>query len=217
MSILESAQRRYAAKAFDPNKKLTTEQIETLKAVLKLSPSSINFQPWHFVIATSDEAKAKIADACPGAMAYNAKKIKESAMTVILCAKTVATQTQVNTIIAQEAADGRYVDAEAEAERLAIVSGYIERLNEDAANTKVWLDKQTYIALGNVLLAAADMGIDSVPIEGFENHIVDENFGLLEKGYHATVLASFGYHSDADFNAKLPKSRLPDSVLFTEL
>lgn len=217
MPILQSAQRRYATKAFDPNKKLTHEQIETLKAVLRLSPSSINYQPWHFIIATSDEAKAQIAKACPDKMAYNAKKIKESAMTVVLCAKTEATQAHINTIIAQESADGRYVNAQAKAERLAMVNGYIEHLRETPKNIAPWLDKQTYIALGNVLLAAADMGIDSVAIEGFENDIMDTNLGLLEKGYHSTVMAAFGYHSDSDFNAKLAKSRLPDSELFTEL
>lgn len=97
-----------------------------------------------------------------------------------------------------------------------MLSGYVDKLNEDVDNASAWLEKQTYIALGNVLLAASDMGIDSVPMEGFDANVVNENFGLIEKGFHATVLAGFGYHSDEDFNASLPKSRLPDSMLFTE-
>lgn len=218
MTILQSAQRRYAAKAFDPDKKLTAEQIDTLKAVLRLSPSSINFQPWHFIIATGEQAKADIAAACQGPMAYNAQKIKDAALMVVLCAKTEATQAHVNAVIDQESVDGRYADDTVKAERHALVSGYIQRLNDDnPQQVASWLDKQTYIALGNVLLAAADMGIDSVPIEGFDAKVVNQHFGLTEKGYHATVLAGFGYHSEADFNADLPKSRLPDEQLFTEL
>jgi len=216
MSILASAERRYAAKAFDPSRKLTQEQINTLKSVLRLSPSSINFQGWHFIIATSAEAKAKIAEACQGAMAYNAKKINDAAMMVVLCAKTEATQEQVELIIEQEFQDGRYADDKVKEDRLALVNGYINNINQDPSAASAWLDKQTYIALGNVLLAASDMGIDSVPIEGFDANIIDENFSLIEKGYHATVLAGFGYHSDEDFNASLPKSRLPDSVIFTD-
>ena len=216
MSILASAERRYAAKAFDPSRKLSSEQINALKSVLKLSPSSINFQGWHFIIATSSEAKAKIADACPGAMAYNARKINDAAMVVVCCAKTEATQAQVQLVIDQEFADGRYVDDKAKTDRNTMLSGYVDKLNEDVDNASAWLEKQTYIALGNVLLAASDMGIDSVPMEGFDANIVNENFGLIEKGFHATVLAGFGYHSDEDFNASLPKSRLPDSMLFTE-
>jgi len=216
MSILASAERRYAAKAFDPSRKLSNDQINTLKSVLRLSPSSINFQGWHFIIATSSGAKAKIADACPGAMAYNAQKINDAAMVVVVCAKTEATQAQVQLVINQEFADGRYADDKAKTDRNALLSGYVDRLNEDVDKASAWLDKQTYIALGNVLLAASDMGIDSVPIEGFDASVVNEKFGLIEKGFHATVLAGFGYHSDKDFNASLPKSRLPDNVLFTE-
>jgi len=216
MSILASAERRYATKAFDPSRKLSSEQIKTLKAVLRLSPSSINYQGWHFIIATSDEAKAKIADACQGTMSYNAKKINDAAMMVVLCAKTEATQEQVQLVIEQEFTDGRYADDQVKADRLALVGGYIDSLSGDKAKASAWLDKQTYIALGNVLLAASDMGIDCVPIEGFDNSIIDKNFGLIEKGYHSTVLAGFGFHSDEDFNASLPKSRLPESLLFTD-
>lgn len=217
MSITDSAQSRYAAKAFDPNKKLTDEQIEALKTVLRLSPSSINYQPWHFLLVTSDKAKADIASACPGPLTYNATKIKDAALMVVLCAKTEADSPHVVRVIEQEAEDQRYANEQVKAERLALVSGYIERLNEKPhSEVQAWLDKQCYIALGNVLLAAADMGIDSVPIEGFDATVVDEIFDLPSKGLHAVVLAGFGYHSDADFNATLAKSRLKDEYLFTE-
>lgn len=216
MSILHTAQRRYAAKAFDPEKKLSKQQIAALKEVLRLTPSSINFQPWHFVIATSQPAKEKIAAACQGAQAYNAQKIKDAAMMVILCAKTEATEKDIQRIVEQENNDGRYADETVKKERLDLISGYIERLNQDPIAANNWLDKQCYIALGNVLLAAADMDIDSVPIEGFDASIVNANFQLAEQGLHAVVLAGFGYHSEADFNAKLPKSRLPDNEIFTD-
>lgn len=216
MSILHAAQRRYAAKAFDPERKLSEEQITTLKTVLKLSPSSINFQPWHFIIATSQAAKDKIATACQGAQAYNATKIKDSAMMVIFCAKIDATEENVQHVVDQENSDGRYADETVKSERLELISNYIKRLNQDPITARSWLDKQCYIALGNILLAAADMEIDSVPIEGFEASVINEVFELTDKGLHAVVLAGFGYHSEADFNAKLPKSRLPDSEIFTD-
>lgn len=217
MNIVDAAKKRYSAKAFDPTRKLSEAQIQALKTVLHLSPSSINFQPWHFIMATSDTAKGKIADACQDLMAYNAQKIKDAALVVVLCAQTKATHAQVQAVIAQEAADGRYSDNTAEAERLALLNTYIERLNQDPQNANAWLNRQTYIALGNVLLAAASMGIDSAAIEGFDPAVVNRHFDLPAKGYHANVLAAFGYHSDADFNADLPKSRLPQETLFTFL
>lgn len=216
MNIIQSAQKRYATKAFDPNKKLTAEQIDALKSILRLSPSSLNLQTWHFVVATSEAAKAQIAKACPGAMTYNAEKIQDAAMVVVLCARTNVGSEDVARVVEQENHDGRYPDEAAKQTRSDIMNGYVESRQKDTAAVTAWLDKQTYIALGNVLLAAADMGIDSVPIEGFMPEVVDSEFDLLAKGYHAVVLAAFGYHSDKDFNFALPKSRLPESELFTD-
>lgn len=215
-SILSSAERRYATKAFDTSKALSAEQIHTLKQVLKLSPSAINIQAWHFIIATSDDAKAKLADACPGTLAYNAEKIKAAPLVIALCAKNHVDTAQVNTVIEQEFQDGRFPTEATKNERAELLNHYITKRNIDSVQARAWVDKQTYIALGNVLLAAADMGIDSVPIEGFEPEIVNQHFDLTAKGYHVTVLAAFGHHSEADFNATLPKSRLPDNILFSE-
>lgn len=215
MSILQSAQKRYAAKAFDANKPLTEQNIETLKQIIRLSPSSINIQAWHFIIATSEAAKDRVAEACPGAYAYNAKKIKESPLVIIFCAKNQVDSAVVNQVVEQEAQDGRYADEQAKSDRKTLLTNYIDNLNKDPIKAAAWIDKQTYIALGNVLLAAASLGIDSVPIEGYDNKILDKNFNLAEQGLHSTVIAAFGYHSDEDFNASLPKSRLADEFLFT--
>lgn len=216
MTIVDTAKKRYATKAFDPDKKLSAEQIDALKQVLRLSPSAINIQAWHFILATSDEAKAKLAAACPGPLTYNAEKIKDAPLVIALCAKNLVDQTSVDRVIEQEFNDGRFATEQTKNERADLLSHYIKKRNENAEEARIWIEKQTYIALGNVLLAAADMGIDSVPIEGFDAAIVNENFELASKGYHVTVLAAFGYHSDADFNAKLPKSRLPDNELFSQ-
>lgn len=218
MSILQAAESRYATKAFDPTRKLSDEQISTLKAVLRLSPSSINYQGWHFLIITGDTAKEKLAKSCHGSFAYNAQKVKDAAMMVVLCSHNEATAEHAKHMLNQEFKDGRFIDETAKAERETVIFGYLDALNAQATHyAQAWLEKQAYIALGSVLLAAADMGIDSVPIEGFDKAIVDETFDLPQRGFHATVMAGFGFHSDSDFNAQLPKSRLPESELFTEL
>ncbi len=216
MRILDSAKKRYATKAFDPNKKLSQEQIDMLKQVLRLSPSSINIQAWHFMLISSDEAKAKLAEACLGPMTYNAEKVKDAPLVIALCASNEVTGKDVQRVIDQEFEDGRFPTETAKNERTEMLINNVNRRNQDSQVARAWVDKQTYIALGQVLLAAADLGIDSVPIEGFNADVVNENFALTDKGYHVTVLAAFGYHSEADFNAKLPKSRLPEEELFSE-
>lgn len=218
MSILQAAESRYATKAFDPTRKLNDEQIDTLKAVLRLSPSSINYQGWHFLIITSDIAKGKLAKSCHGMFAYNAQKVKDAAMMVVLCTKTEVTEAHAKHMLNQEFKDGRFADKTAKEERETVIFGYLEALNTQAKHyAQAWLDKQAYIALGGVLLAAADMKIDSVPIEGFDKVVVNETFDLPNRGFHATVMAGFGFHCETDFNARLPKSRLPENELFTEL
>ncbi len=77
------------------------------------------------------------------------------------------------------------------------------------------MGKQVYLALGGLLLGAAMLGIDATPMEGFDSRELDLALGLREKGLTSVVLVSLGVKSDKDFNASLPKSRLPRDEIFT--
>lgn len=79
------------------------------------------------------------------------------------------------------------------------------------------MEKQVYLNIGNFLLGVATLGIDAVPMEGIDMKALDEEFGLREKGYTAVVMVGLGYRSESDFNANLPKSRLPKEEIFTEI
>lgn len=54
-------------------------------------------------------------------------------------------------------------------------------------------------------------------MEGFDAAILDAELGLAEQGLTSLVLVALGYRGEGDFNAKLPKSRLPEAALFTSL
>jgi nitroreductase / dihydropteridine reductase len=79
-----------------------------------------------------------------------------------------------------------------------------------------WMDKQVYLNVGQFLLGAATLGIDATPMEGIEVKVLDEEFDLRERGYTSLVVVTLGYRSAEDFNANLPKSRLPFSEILTE-
>ena len=79
------------------------------------------------------------------------------------------------------------------------------------------MEKQLYLAFGTLLLGAAALEIDACPMEGFDVKILDEELGLRSKGLTSAVIASLGYHSDEDFNARLPKSRLLAETVITHL
>src|SRR5690606_27891399 len=80
-----------------------------------------------------------------------------------------------------------------------------------------WAENQTFIALGQMLLAAGIEGVDATPIGGFDEEIISEELQLAEQGLIPSVLLTLGYRSENDFNAKLPKSRLPAEDIFTSL
>ena len=88
---------------------------------------------------------------------------------------------------------------------------------EAAGSVLNWTARQVYIALGFLLLGAAEIGVDACPIEGFDCKAVDAELGLEAKGLTSVVVVALGHKSAADFNAALPKSRLAEAVVITEL
>lgn len=74
-----------------------------------------------------------------------------------------------------------------------------------------------FLALAETTMDFAAMGLDAVPIEGFDAEVLDAEFGLKEKGYTSLVVVPVGHHSVEDFNAGLPKSRLPLETTLTEV
>lgn len=218
MDIARFALSRHTCKAYDPARKIPEAQLEQIRTLLRYSPSSVNSQPWHFFIASSTEGKARIAkSAQQGAYASNGPKILNASHVVVFCSRTTMDDTHVARLLAQEEADGRYPTPEGRAMQRKGRNYYINLHRFDGKDTQHWMEKQVYLALGTLLLGAAALEIDATPIEGFDSSILDEELGLREKGMTSVVLAALGYRGADDFNAKLPKSRLPIEEVISEL
>jgi nitroreductase/dihydropteridine reductase len=217
MDTLATAKTRYATKAYDAEKKIPQAQFEKLLEILRFSPSSVNIQPWHFLVAESDQAKQRIASALTGNYVYNAAKVLNSSHTLVFCTRTDISAEYLEQLLQQDDASGRFKDETAKQGQRATRSGYVEFYRNELKNLPAWMENQTYLALGQLLFAAGLEGIDATPMEGFDRALINKEFGLAEKGLKASVIVALGYRSDSDFNAKLPKSRLPDEVVFTRL
>lgn len=216
LTVLEDILKaRYATKKFDASRTLNDDVVNLLKKALYLSPSSVNLQPWHFILLQSAEAKQKLAAACTGEQAYNASKIIDAPFVALLCAKNDMGNADVDALIAQEYQDGRYKDEASKQARTALIQHYVEKINP--SEKTAWIDKQCYIALGQLLLAAASLGLDSVAIEGFDKAYADKAFDLAARDLHSVVIAAIGYAYPEDFNQQLPKSRFSETVIFTHL
>jgi nitroreductase/dihydropteridine reductase len=217
MRLIELLKQRHTAKAFDPNYKLSPEQMTELSAVLRLSPSSCNNQPWHFFLLASPEGKGKILPSVSGKYVFNREKVRNASLAVVLCSKTSLSDADLKALIDQEDADGRFATPELKANGEAGRLGFMKLHRDERHDETAWHERQVYIALGFLLMGAAKMGLDACPIEGFEADLADKELGLSEKGLKAQVLVAIGRRSEEDFNAALPKSRLPESSVITVL
>ncbi len=217
MNIASIAAARHTTKAFDPARKIPAERFAQLETLLRFAPSSVNSQPWHFVIADDEAGKSRLAKAAQGGYAYNEAKIRNASHVVVFCVRRELDDAHLSAILEQEDRDGRFATPDAKAGQHKSRSFYADLHRHEYKDARSWMEKQLYLAFGTLLLGAATLEIDACPMEGFDVGILDEELGLSARGLTSVVIAALGYHGSDDFNAKLPKSRLPAEAVITRL
>lgn len=218
--ILSVAQNRHAAKAYDPARRIADADMARVRDLLRFSPSSINLQPWHFVIAGSAEGKARIARAAQGRYAMNEAAIRNASHVVVFAGRLEADDAYLRHVLAQEEKDGRFAaDPAAFRERQHQGrSFFVDRHRTQLGDARAWMAHQVYLNLGQFLLGVAALGIDATPMEGVDLAVLDAELGLTEMGYGSLCIVPIGYADPAgDYNAALPKSRLPLADILTEI
>ena len=216
MQLTDALNRRYATKAFDATKKLPETVVEQLFALLRLSPSSTNIQPWHFIVASTDQGKARLAKGAGGSYSYNESKILNASHVVLFCARTQVDEVHLQNVLAAEERDGRFT-AKPELKNAAHNTrvAYLNEHKYIKKDVPHWLEKQVYLNMGSFLLGAALLEIDAVPLEGIDQAVLDAEFDLNSFDLTAVTAVALGYRADNDFNADLPKSRLAIDDIFT--
>ncbi|MDI2091839.1 oxygen-insensitive NAD(P)H nitroreductase [Commensalibacter oyaizuii] len=212
MNIVEISKKRYTTKYYDNQRHVSREVLEQLLTVLRNSPSSVNSQPWHFIVVDNRQSQNKIL---PAISDFNHSRITDSTYTIIFCIRSSIDDQYLQHLLETEQKDGRLPNKDIEK---GVDEGrrYFVGVNNDTlTNLHCWESRQLYLALGQFLFAAASIGIDSTPIEGFDPSKMDELLGLQTKGFKSVVIATIGYRAENDSNAQRPKSRLPEEELFT--
>lgn len=217
MNVAEIAQRRYTTKAFDPGRKIPEASIAQIRELLRNAPSSVNSQPWHFIIAASDEGKARVAAGMHGPYAYNEPKVRNASHVVVLCARQTLDDAHLGAVVEQEDRDGRFAAPENKETQDKTRRFYVGLHQNEYRDEREWMDKQVYLAFGTLLFAAGALAIDACPMEGFDAAALDVALGLGEKGLRSVAVIALGYRAAEDFNAKLPKSRLPAADVISDL
>ncbi|MCG8582604.1 MAG: oxygen-insensitive NAD(P)H nitroreductase [Bacteroidales bacterium] len=219
MNIIDIVNWRYSTKEFDSTKKISDEDFSKLKTLLRMSPSSTNIQPWHFIIAGSEEGKKRITQGTKGFYAFNEQKVLDASHVVVFCTRTDADEAYMKHLLEVEDKDGRYPNEEIKQMVFGARNIFANMHRYDLKDLQHWMEKQVYMNMGNFLLGVAALGIDALPMEGLDMKLIDEEFGLREKGYSAVGVISLGYRKESDFNTpdKTPKSRLPEEEVITLL
>lgn len=209
MNLIKSLQWRYATKVFDTSKKVKPAAIEILKESIQLAASSYGLQFYKVLIIEDQDLKEKLKPA-----SYNQNQITDSSHLFVFCQYKTVSDKHVDAYIklVSETQNVARKDLEAYAQ---LIKGSIAA--KSASELAIWNAKQTYIALGNLLAAAAELHIDTCPMEGFEADQYDEILGLKEKGLKASVIAAVGYRSEDDKYQFAKKVRKSKNDLFESL
>jgi nitroreductase/dihydropteridine reductase len=217
LNFAAHAKSRHSAKAFDPTRKIPEPVIKQLRDLLRYSPSSANLQPWNFFVASSFESKARIARSTEIGYPFNHAKILDASHVIVMCARVALDNTYLDQILLREDQDQRFPTLDSMNAQKTIRQFCVNLHQYELKDLQHWMEKQVYLALGTLLLGATSLDIDACAMDGFDNRILDQELGLRTKGLTSVVVVSLGYRSQADFNAKLPKSRLPHNVIFTDI
>jgi nitroreductase len=209
MSLIEKLNWRYATKKFDHTKKLSQAQLDELLKAVHLSPSSSGLQSYKMLVVKDPAIRQKLREA-----AHGQPQLTDASQIIIFASETNLDAAYVK----------KYIDHIAKTRQIARESleGFEQAINGNisklTAEQKIeWSHKQTYIALGVLLTAAADMGIDSCPMEGFNAAKFDEILGLNEKGLTTSVIAAIGFRSEDDEFSKFIKVRKPNEEMFIHI
>ena len=214
--IIKDLNQRYTCKKYDSTKKIPQTDLDILYEAMRLSASSINSQPWKFIVLQSDEAKKRMFDTFADKYQFNQQHILESSQTILFAHNPHYTREDYAKVVEKGILDGR---SKPEDREKAFGSFIFAEMNTDKQGyTGNWTKSQLYLAFGNALHTLARLNIDSTSLEGIDVDLVSKAFKEELNGYECHVALASGYHDEEeDFNAKLPKSRLAHEEVFIHI
>jgi len=205
-TFLDNQNWRYATKKFDATKKISTEDLSTLKEAIRLSSSSYGLQPYQIIIVENPEVREKIL-----AASYGQRQVVDASHLIVFANEINFSEEGINKF-SKNMSETRGISIESIQGYVNVMKSNITGLPEEMRN--IWTAKQTYLALGNLLNAAAELKIDVTPMEGFNPAQVNEILGLDKLGLNASLMATVGYRSEEDDTQHYKKVRKSNEELF---
>ncbi|MEK2688017.1 NAD(P)H-dependent oxidoreductase [Bdellovibrio sp. GT3] len=203
--IQEALEWRYAVKRFDPNKKISDKDLNTLLESLKLAPSSYGIQPWKFLVVENPQVREELKP-----VSWNQSQITDASHQIVLLYRDTIDEAFVQ----------KYINrvAEVRGAPLESLNGYKEMLINNVVKApeekiRTWSQRQAYIAMGFLLETAALLKIDTTPMEGFSPSDYDRILKLEGSGWKSIATVTLGYRHAEDSFQNLKKVRFSDDAL----
>ncbi|MCX6239997.1 MAG: NAD(P)H-dependent oxidoreductase [Bacteroidia bacterium] len=197
---------RYATKVFDPSKNVSEADMEKLLEAIRLSASSYGLQPYKVLVVEDPKIRAELRK-----VAWDQPQITDASALLVFAVKYETNEKTVD----------EFVDLVAQTRNIPkdVLSGYgdmmkgsLQGMNQEQVET--WVSKQAYIALGFGLVAAAVLGLDACPMEGFSAPDFDNILNINKLGLKSKVIMAVGYRSPDDKYQHLAKVRQKKEDLF---
>lgn len=197
LTVAEAMTKRRAHRHFKPDP-LPEGYLEELLRLASLAPSGYNTQPWRFLVVSDQEAKERLWES-----AYKQPKVLEAPVTVVFLGETQGWADTLEEMLDEGRRLGAYDDALSDHVREAVpkvVAGW---------GPDLWVNRHVMIAATCLMLAAESMGVESCPMEGFEEEKVREAFAIPEE-VRVVCLVSLGFAAEPPkaFPGRLPLERL---------
>ncbi len=208
-TFLESQNWRYATKKFDASKKISESNLDILKQAIRLTSSSYGLQPYQIIIVENPEVRAKLQPA-----SWGQTQITEASHLIVFANFTKIDNDDIDAFF-KNICETRNMPIDSLLGYKEFMTGAISGKSNEEIN--IWNQKQTYLALGNLLNAAADLKIDTCPMEGFDPNQYNEILGLDKLNLNASLVATIGYRSEEDATQNYKKVRKSNKDLFTTI
>lgn len=198
---------RNATKHFDKELIVPDHKIEVLLETLRLAPSSINLQPWKFVVVKNKALRKELRE-----LAMNQPQITDASHLLLLCSRKGIDAAYFDRLVQLEKSQNDGVSAMESFKPVAMA--FLQ--SKTPEGLRQWMAEQVYIALGFLLFGCALLHIDACPIEGFNHGKVNKIFDLHKQGIESQVAVAIGYRPENEEYITKPKLRWPiEEVLMT--
>jgi nitroreductase len=208
--LLEQMNWRYATKKMDPAKPVPQDKLDRILEAIRLAPTSSGLQPYEVLIVSNPETRKRIQ-----AIAWNQSQVTEASHLLVFAAWDDYTAERINGMFDLVNSERGIRNEGWEAYRQKLLAEYPQRTPEVNFQHAA---RQAYIGLGFALAAAAEAGVDSTPMEGFDPDKLDEILGLRQRGLRSVLILPLGYRdASGDWLVNLKKVRRPAADFIREV